>query len=46
MDKGAFYGQDNTINMSITILILGLAFLDLFKSSPVSQHAFALQLRV
>ena len=46
IDQGAFYGQDNIINMSVIILIIGLALLGLLKCSHASQHAFALPLKV
>ena len=46
IDKEAFYGQDDTINMSVIILILGLALIDPSKHSHASQHAFALRLKV
>ena len=46
MDKGAFYGQDNTISMSVTILIFGLGLFDLSKRSHASQQAFVLRLKV
>ena len=42
MDLGAFYGQDNTINLSVTILIFGFGLLDLSKRTYASQQAFIL----
>ena len=46
MDLGAFYGQDNSINLSVTILIFDLGLLDLSKRSHASQQAFVLRLKV
>ena len=46
MALGAFYGQDNTINLSVTSLTFGLGLLDLSKRSHASQQAFVLRLKV